>query len=184
MGVAPMPSLVALGAVLMVAGGVLVLLQRKHTPRLRLSNIISVGGVGELDPLFTHIGQIDTARGRLDQAIDAVIPVRNRQRPRARRARRRRARLTRRRASGSSTFSRHVPAQAAVGPADAVRRAEPLRRRDPRAARRPGRGRDAPPSSAGGPAAQARLPRRRGALGPAPPARGRARRERAVRGRP
>jgi hypothetical protein len=72
-----MPSLVVLGAVLMVAGGVLVLLQRKHTPRLRLSNTISVAGVGELDPLFTRIGQVDSARGRLDHAIDAVIPVRN-----------------------------------------------------------------------------------------------------------
>ena len=71
-----MPSLVALGAILMVAGGVLVLLQRKHTPRLRLSNIISADGIGDLDPLFTQIGQIDTARGRLDQAIDGVIPVR------------------------------------------------------------------------------------------------------------
>ena len=71
-----MPSLVALGAVLMVAGGVLVLLQRKHTPRLRLSNIISADGIGDLDPLFTQIGQIDTARSRLDQAIDGVIPVR------------------------------------------------------------------------------------------------------------
>ena len=72
-----MPSLVVLGAVLMVAGGVLVLLQRKHTPRLRLSNTISVAGAGELDPLFTRIGQVDSARGRLDHAIDAVIPVRN-----------------------------------------------------------------------------------------------------------
>jgi hypothetical protein len=75
-GVAPMPSLVALGAILMVAGGVLVLLQRKHTPRLRLSNIISAGGIGDLQPLFTKIGQVDGARGRLDQAIDGVIPVR------------------------------------------------------------------------------------------------------------
>jgi hypothetical protein len=75
-GVAPMPSLVALGAILMVAGGVLVLLQRKHTPRLRLSNIISAGGIDDLQPLFTKIGQVDAARGRLDQAIDGVIPVR------------------------------------------------------------------------------------------------------------
>ena len=52
-----MPSLVVLGAVLMVAGGVLVLLQHKHTPRLRLSNTISVAGVGELDPLFTPSGR-------------------------------------------------------------------------------------------------------------------------------
>jgi hypothetical protein len=75
-GVAPMPSLVALGAILMVAGGVLVLLQRKHTPRLRLSNIISADGIDDLAPLFTKIGQVDAARGRLDQAIDRVIPVR------------------------------------------------------------------------------------------------------------
>lgn len=75
-GVAPMPSLVALGAILMVAGAVLVLLQRKHTPRLRLSNIISADGIGDLQPLFTKIGQVDAARGRLDQAIDRVIPVR------------------------------------------------------------------------------------------------------------
>ena len=74
-----MPSLVALGVVLMAVGGVLVLLQRKHTPRLRLSNTIAVAGVGELDPLFTRIGQVDTARGRLDHAVDAVIPVRNAQ---------------------------------------------------------------------------------------------------------
>jgi hypothetical protein len=71
-----MPSLVALGAILMLAGGVLVLLQRKHTPRLRLSNIISADGIGDLDPLFTQIGQVDTARSRLDHAIDGVIPVR------------------------------------------------------------------------------------------------------------
>jgi len=71
-----MPSLVVLGAILMVAGGVLVLLQRNHTPRLRLSNVISVDGSGELDPLFTRIGQVASARGRLDLAIDTVIPVR------------------------------------------------------------------------------------------------------------
>jgi hypothetical protein len=71
-----MPSLVALGAILMVAGGVLALLQRKHTPRLRLTNIISADGIGDLAPLFTRIGQVDAARGRLDQAIDRVIPVR------------------------------------------------------------------------------------------------------------
>jgi hypothetical protein len=72
-----MPSLVALGAILMLAGGVLVLLQRNHTPRLRLSNVISVDGSGDLDPLFTRIGQVASARGRLDQAIDTVIPVRS-----------------------------------------------------------------------------------------------------------
>ena len=71
-----MPSLVALGAILMLAGAVLVLLQRKHTPRLRLSNVISVDGSGDLDPLFTRIGQVASARGRLDLAIDTVIPVR------------------------------------------------------------------------------------------------------------
>ena len=71
-----MPSLVVLGAILMLAGGVLVLLQHKHTPRLRLSNVISVDGSGELDPLFTRIGQVASARGRLDLAIDTVIPVR------------------------------------------------------------------------------------------------------------
>jgi len=71
-----MPSLVVLGAILMLAGGVLVLLQHKHTPRLRLSNVISVDGSGDLDPLFTRIGQVASARGRLDLAIDTVIPVR------------------------------------------------------------------------------------------------------------
>ena len=71
-----MPSLVALGAILMLAGAVLVLLQRKHTPRLRLSNVISVEGSGDLDPLFARIGQVASARGRLDLAIDTVIPVR------------------------------------------------------------------------------------------------------------
>jgi hypothetical protein len=71
-----MPSLVALGAILMLAGGVLVLLQRNHTPRLRLSNVISADGIGDLAPLFAQIGRVDTGRSRLDQAIDTVIPVR------------------------------------------------------------------------------------------------------------
>ena len=71
-----MPSLVALGAILMLAGAVLVLLQRKHMPRLRLSNVISVEGSGDLDPLFARIGQVASARGRFDMAIDTVIPVR------------------------------------------------------------------------------------------------------------
>ena len=96
-----MPSLVALGAILMLAGGVLVLLQRKHTPRLRLSNIISAEGVGDLDPLFTRIGQVDSARGRLDQAIDTVIPVRSgQQTPRSAPTS---CAPTRRRATGSSS---------------------------------------------------------------------------------
>lgn len=72
-----MPSLVAFGAVLMVIGAVLVALQRKRTPRLRLSNVVSADAVGDLSPLFAHIERIDSARGRLDQAIDAVVPVRN-----------------------------------------------------------------------------------------------------------
>src|SRR6185312_12322424 len=68
-----MPSLVVLGAILMLAGGVLVLLQRKHTPRLRLSNVISVDGSGELDPLFIRIGQVASARGRLELASDRLV---------------------------------------------------------------------------------------------------------------
>ncbi len=71
-----MPSLVALGAILMVVGAVLVALQRKRTPRLRLSNVVSADVVGQLAPLFGHIGQLDAARGRLDHAIDTVVPVR------------------------------------------------------------------------------------------------------------
>ena len=72
-----MPGLIALGAILMLAGAVLVLLQRKRTPRLRLSNLISADGIGDLAPLFARIGRVDTARSRLDQAIDTVIPVRS-----------------------------------------------------------------------------------------------------------
>jgi len=71
-----MPSLVAFGAILMVIGAVLVALQRKRTPRLRLSNVVSADVVGDLSPLFAHIERIDSARGRLDQAIDNVVPVR------------------------------------------------------------------------------------------------------------
>jgi hypothetical protein len=72
-----MPGLVAVGAVLMLAGAVLVLLQRKRTPRLRLSTLISADAIGDLAPLFARIGRVDTARSRLDQAIDTVIPVRS-----------------------------------------------------------------------------------------------------------
>lgn len=72
-----MPGLVALGAVLMLAGAVLVLLQRKHTPRLRLSNLVSAEEIGDLAPLFARISRVDTARSRLDQAVDTVIPVRS-----------------------------------------------------------------------------------------------------------
>ena len=72
-----MPSLVVLGVVLMAVGALLVALQRKRTPRLRLSNVVSADVVGDLAPLFAHIGQIDAARGLLDQAIDSAVPARS-----------------------------------------------------------------------------------------------------------
>ncbi len=72
-----MPSLVAFGVILMAAGAVLVALQRKRTPHLRLSDIMTADVDGDLAPLFMRIGQIDAARGRLDHAIDTVVPVRN-----------------------------------------------------------------------------------------------------------
>lgn len=71
-----MPSLVVLGAILMIAGAVLVALQGKRTPRLKLSNVMTADVDGDLASLFAHIGQIDAARGRLDYAIDNAVPVR------------------------------------------------------------------------------------------------------------
>lgn len=71
-----MPSLVVLGVVLMAVGALLVALQRRRTPRLRLSNVVSADVVGDLAPLFAHIEQIDAARGGLEQAIDAAVPAR------------------------------------------------------------------------------------------------------------
>ena len=73
---------------------------------------------------------------------------------------------------------RDRPASAAVGPGDPVRRAEPLRGRDLRAGGGPGSGRSdghTAVDARGGPAARPDYLGRRGALGPAPPARGRAR---------
>jgi hypothetical protein len=76
-----MPDLVLVGVILMLVGALLVALQRKRTPPPRLSNVVSADVVGDLTPLFAQIEQIDAARGRLDHAIDTVVPVRNGQSP-------------------------------------------------------------------------------------------------------
>jgi hypothetical protein len=72
-----MSGLIAFGAILVLAGALIAVLQRKRVPRARLSNVVSADTLRGLGPLFAHIGQIDSARGRLEQAIDTVAPVRN-----------------------------------------------------------------------------------------------------------